>query len=98
MEIHRIDEAAATPLKEGAPLSECYSNNKRIECSDFVRLFVSGFFIAILSCKAGRPGLSYRLYAWRYREGPARDGSGTGGSERQFYAAGNKNLPAFLPA
>ena len=30
MEIHRICEVTATPLKEGANLSE-YSNNKRIE-------------------------------------------------------------------
>lgn len=30
VEIHRIDEAAATPFEEGAHLSECYSNNKRI--------------------------------------------------------------------
>ncbi len=30
VEIHRIDEATATPLKEGASLSEYYSNNKRI--------------------------------------------------------------------
>lgn len=30
VEIHRIDEATATPFLEGASLSECYSNNKRI--------------------------------------------------------------------
>lgn len=30
VEIHRIDEAAATPFEEGAHLSECFSNNKRI--------------------------------------------------------------------
>ncbi len=45
VEIHRICEATATPVTEGASLSEFYLNNKRIGTRDSSPLFVSGLFL-----------------------------------------------------
>lgn len=55
VEIHRIDEATATPFEEGASLSELYSSNKRIEYrKNLVRLIVKRAFLYNILHKEGK--------------------------------------------